>query len=58
MQDYVESNWSTFLRAVEKEGKRGEDLAANRYLFVTSRPLTPLQQGKLSPDFRRVSASS
>lgn len=44
---YVESTWSTFLRAVEKEGKRGKDLAADRYLFVTSRPLTPLQQGKI-----------
>jgi hypothetical protein len=44
---YVESSWSTFLRAVEKEGKRGKDLAAGRYLFVTSRPLTPLQQGKI-----------
>jgi hypothetical protein len=44
---YLESSWSTFLRAVEKEGKRGKDLAADRYLFVTSRPLTPLQQGKI-----------
>ena len=44
---YVESNWSTFLRAVEKEGNRGKDLAADRYIFVTSRPLTPLQQGKI-----------
>jgi hypothetical protein len=44
---YVESSWSTFLRAVEKEGLRGKDLAADRYLFVTSRPLTPLQQGKI-----------
>jgi hypothetical protein len=44
---YLESSWSTFLRAVEKEGKRGTDLAADRYLFVTSRPLTPLQQGKI-----------
>jgi Restriction endonuclease len=44
---YVESSWSTFLRAVEKEGKRGKGLAADRYLFITSRPLTPLQQGKI-----------
>ncbi|HEY1626184.1 MAG TPA: restriction endonuclease, partial [Streptosporangiaceae bacterium] len=44
---YVESSWSTFERAVAKEGKRGKDLAADRYLFVTSRPLTPLQQGKI-----------
>lgn len=44
---YVESSWSTFLRAVEKEGKRGKNLAADRYLFATSRPLTPLQQDKV-----------
>jgi len=44
---YIESSWPTFLRAVKKEGKRGKDLAADRYTFVTSRPLTPLQQGKI-----------
>jgi Restriction endonuclease len=43
---YVESSWSTFLRAVEKEGKRGKDLAVGRYLFVTSRPLTPVAAGQ------------
>jgi hypothetical protein len=44
---YVESSWSTFLRAVEKEGQRGKDLATDRYIFVTSRPLTAYQQGKV-----------
>jgi len=44
---YPESSESTFLRAVRKEGQRGKSLVANRYLFVTSRPLTPPQQGKV-----------
>ena len=51
---YVESSWSTFLRAVEEEGKRGKDLAADHYLFVTSRPLTPLQQDKVLEKLRSL----
>lgn len=41
---YLESSWSTFLRAVRKEAAKGKDLRADRYLFVTSRSLTPRQQ--------------
>lgn len=44
---YVESDARTFLRAVAKEGKRGKSLVADRYLFVTSRPLTTLQQDEI-----------
>lgn len=44
---YPESSESTFLHAVAKEGLRGKSLVADRYLFVTSRPLTPPQQDKV-----------
>lgn len=44
---YLESSWDTFLRAVRKEAAKGQALHADRYLFVTSRPLTPLQQDKV-----------
>lgn len=37
---YVESSQSTFLTAVAKEGRRSKSLKADRYLFVTSRPIT------------------
>jgi hypothetical protein len=44
---YPESSPSTFLRAVGKEGERGKSLATDRYIFVTSRPLTPNQQDEI-----------
>jgi hypothetical protein len=44
---YVESDRATFLRAVRKEGERGGNLGADRYIFVTSRPLTPPLQDDL-----------
>ncbi len=44
---YLESDTRTFLRAVAKEGKRGKTLTVDRYLFVTSRPITPSQQDEI-----------
>src|SRR6202167_3639670 len=44
---YPESSPSTFLDAVAKEGKRGKSLTVNRYLFVTSRPITAHQQDEI-----------
>ena len=44
---YRESSWSTFLGAVRKEATKGHALHADRYLFVTSRSLTPQQQDKI-----------
>jgi hypothetical protein len=44
---YLESSWSTFLGAVRKEAAKGLALHADRYLFVTCRPLTPGQQDKI-----------
>jgi hypothetical protein len=44
---YAESSPSTFLNAVAKEGRRGKTLAVDRYLFVTSRPLTARQQDEI-----------
>src|SRR6266567_2199153 len=44
---YLESDPRTFLRAVAKEGNRGKTLKVDRYLFVTSRPITPPQQDEI-----------
>jgi hypothetical protein len=44
---YLDSSWSTFLRAVRKEAGRGQELKADRYLFTTSRALTPPQQDEV-----------
>src|SRR5580700_860310 len=44
---YLDSSWSTFMRAVRKEAERGLGLGASRYLFVTSRALTPHQQDEI-----------
>lgn len=41
---YLDSSWPTFKRAVKKEVPKGQALNAGRYLFVTSRDLTPLQE--------------
>jgi hypothetical protein len=44
---YLDSSWSTFMRAVRKEADRGQGLGASSYLFVTSRALSPHQQDEL-----------
>jgi hypothetical protein len=44
---YLDSSWSTFMRAVRREGTRGQELHADRYVFVTSRGLTPPQQDEV-----------
>lgn len=44
---YIESSWSTFMRAVRDEVTKGERLHATRYLFTTSRDLTPMQQDQV-----------
>lgn len=44
---YLDSSWSTFMRAVRREGARGQELQVYRYLFVTSRALTPSQQDEV-----------
>ena len=41
---YLDSSWATFKGAVKKEVPKGQALNADRYLFVTSRDLTPLQE--------------
>lgn len=41
---YLDSSWSTFKGAVKKEVPKGQALNADRYLFVTSRDLTPPQE--------------
>jgi Restriction endonuclease len=47
---YLASSWSTFLGAVKREVSRGKALGADRYLFVTSRDLTPLQQDRIAAE--------
>jgi len=54
---YLESSWSTFLRAVRKEAAKGKELHADRYLFVTSRPLTPRQQDTIAEELAGVPAA-
>lgn len=44
---YLESSWSTFQSAVRKEAVKARALNADRYMFVTSRPLSPGNQGKI-----------
>jgi hypothetical protein len=44
---YLESDPRTFLRAVAKEGKRGKTLRVDRYLFVTSRPISAPQEDEI-----------
>ena len=44
---YLDSSWSTFMRAVRKEADRGQGLGASCYLFVTSRALSPHQQDEI-----------
>lgn len=41
---YLDSSWATFKTAVKKEVPKGQALNADRYVFVTSRDLTPLQE--------------
>jgi hypothetical protein len=44
---YLDSSWSTFMRAVRREGSRGQELHADRYIFVTSRDLSALGQDQI-----------
>lgn len=44
---YARSSHSDLMTTVKKEARRGGSLAVSRYIFVTSRPLTPQRQGEI-----------
>lgn len=53
---YANSSWSTLLRAVRKEAGR-EYLHTERYLFVTSRVLSPHQQDQIVAELAGLSVA-